>query len=82
MRRLRYNIAMSLDGFIARTDGSFDWIIQDSSTDFDALIAEFDTLLMERNTYEVLKAQESEDLFEKIEKNVVPNTLDRVIIRT
>ena len=26
MRRLVLNIAMSLDGFIARKDGSYDWI--------------------------------------------------------
>lgn len=26
MRRLVLNIAMSLDGFIARKDGTYDWI--------------------------------------------------------
>jgi len=58
MRRLRYNVAMSLDGFIADEDGGYDWIVQDPTIDFDALFAEFDTLLMGRKTYEVMARQE------------------------
>ena len=38
MRRLRYNVATSLDGFIARQDGTFDWIVEDSSIDFAGLV--------------------------------------------
>ncbi|MBS1192945.1 MAG: riboflavin biosynthesis protein RibD protein, partial [Nitrospirae bacterium] len=45
MRRLRYNVAASLDGFIAGVSGDYDWIVQDSSIDFDALFAEFDLLV-------------------------------------
>ena len=56
MRRLRYNVAMSLDGFIARADGSYDWIVMDEAIDFDALFAEFDTLVMGRKTFEVTRA--------------------------
>jgi dihydrofolate reductase len=48
---------MSLDGFIAGHKGEYDWIVEDRTIDFDALYGEFDTLLMGRRTYEVLRAQ-------------------------
>ncbi|MEQ1727171.1 MAG: dihydrofolate reductase family protein [Vicinamibacterales bacterium] len=57
MRRLRYNVATSLDGFIARTDGTFDWIVEDSSIDFAGLTSQFDAAVMGRCTYEVMKQQ-------------------------
>ena len=53
MRRLRYGVAMSLDGFIAGPNGKYDWIVQDPAIDFAAMFAQFDTLLMGRGTYEV-----------------------------
>jgi dihydrofolate reductase len=56
-RRLRYQVAVSLDGFIARPNGEFDWIVMDPSIDFAALFKEFDTAVMGRKTYEVLTAQ-------------------------
>lgn len=57
MRRLRYNCAASLDGFIADPDGGYGWIVEDASIDFDALYAQFDTFVMGRKTYEVMRAQ-------------------------
>ncbi|MFG6485655.1 dihydrofolate reductase family protein [Roseateles sp. BYS78W] len=57
MRRLRYNCAATLDGFIATADGGYDWIVDDASIDFGALFAEFDTFVMGRKTYEVMQAQ-------------------------
>ncbi len=56
-RRLRYQVAMSLDGFIAGPNGEYDWIVMDPSIDFAALFNEFDTAVMGRKTYEVLIAQ-------------------------
>lgn len=53
MRRLRYSVAASLDGFIAGPNGDYDWIVQDPAFDFAALWKQFDTLLMGRLTYEV-----------------------------
>jgi dihydrofolate reductase len=53
MRRLRYSVATTLDGFIAGPDGEYDWISFDASMDFLALFKQFDTLLMGRRTYEV-----------------------------
>ena len=50
MRRLRYNVAVSLDGFIDGPKGEYDWIVMDSTFDFEALFREFDTLIMGRKT--------------------------------
>ncbi len=52
MRRVRYSVAMSLDGYITDADGRFDWIVMDPEIDFGALTEAFDTLLMGRKTYE------------------------------
>ena len=56
-RRLRYQVAVSLDGFIAGPNGEYDWIVIDPSIDFGALFKEFDTAVMGRKTYVVLTAQ-------------------------
>ena len=50
-KRLRYQVAASLDGFIAGPDGSYDWIVMDPAIDFTALYGEFDTAVMGRKTY-------------------------------
>lgn len=57
MRRVRYSVAMSLDGYIAGPKGEFDWIVIDPDLDFGALFAEFDTFLMGRKTYETTQRQ-------------------------
>ena len=57
MRRVRYNVAMSLDGFIADEDGGYGWIVEDPTIDFGALFAQFDTLLMGRKTFEAVRQQ-------------------------
>jgi dihydrofolate reductase len=56
-RRLRYQVAASLDGFIAGPHGEYDWIVMDPAIDFKALYNEFDTALMGRKTYEMMTAQ-------------------------
>ena len=48
MRRLRYGVAMSFDGFIAGPNGEYDWIVSDPSIDFAAMFALYDTFLMGR----------------------------------
>ena len=58
MRRVRYQVACSLDGYIAGPNGEFDWIVNDPTIDFAALFAQFDTLLIGRRTYDVMAASE------------------------
>ena len=58
MRRLRYGVAVSLDGFIAGPKGEYDWIVRDAGIDFAAIYAQFDTLLMGRKTFEVAREQD------------------------
>lgn len=53
MRRVRYRVAASLDGYIAGPTGEIDWIVVDPTVDFVALYAEFDTVVLGRRTYEL-----------------------------
>ena len=55
MRRLRYCVAMSLDGYIAGPNGEYDWIPMDPDIDFAAITAQFDTYVVGRKTYEMAK---------------------------
>lgn len=57
MRRVRFSVAMSLDGYIAGPGGEFDWIVMDPDIDFGALMGAFDTVLLGRKTYEVTRGQ-------------------------
>lgn len=52
MRRVRYNVAASLDGYIAGPFGEFDWIPEDPTVDFGAIFARIDTVLIGRKSYE------------------------------
>ena len=62
MRRLRYSVAATLDGFIADLNGGYDWIVMDDSIDFAATFAEFDTFVMGRKTWEVSAAVDPADM--------------------
>lgn len=55
MRKVVYGVAMSLDGFIAGPNGEYDWIVQDPDIDFAALMGRFDTFLIGRKTFEVMR---------------------------
>ncbi len=57
MRRIRYGVAASLDGYIAGPNDEYDWIPMDPDIDFAALAAQFDTYLMGRRTYEMFASQ-------------------------
>lgn len=54
MRRVRYHVAMSLDGFIAGPRGEYDWLIADPAIDIAKLFSQFDTFLIGRKTFEVM----------------------------
>ena len=52
MSRIRFGVAMSLDGYIAAQGGEADWIVTDPDMNFVEFWSQFDTLLMGRRTYE------------------------------
>ena len=54
MRRVRYSVAVSLDGYIAGPHGEADWIIMDPEIDFAAMFEQFDTFLLGRRTFEAM----------------------------
>ncbi|HFI0303695.1 TPA: hypothetical protein ACGO2H_000414 [Streptococcus suis] len=56
MRRLVLNIAMSLDGYIARTDGSYDWIQGHGTTDYDTSL-QFDNEAFSNRVIRLLWAE-------------------------
>ena len=59
MRTITYGGAVSLDGFLAGTDGALDWL--HFSKDVQQIMQDYwkdvDTILMGRKTYEVSAAQ-------------------------
>jgi dihydrofolate reductase len=75
-RRLRYQVAASLDGFIATPNGGYDWIVMDPAIDFTALYKEFDTAVMGRKTYEVGKSQGATVAMPGIDVIVFSRTLE------
>jgi dihydrofolate reductase len=75
MRRIRYQVAMSLDGFIARPDGGYDWIPMDPEIDFAALFAQFDTALLGRRTYEVMAQSVGMEMLAGVQTIVFSTTM-------
>ncbi|MGI8656841.1 MAG: dihydrofolate reductase family protein [Pyrinomonadaceae bacterium] len=53
MRKVKLFIADSLDGFIARPDGSVDWLFMDADYGMTAFHKSIDTILFGRKTYDV-----------------------------
>ena len=75
MKKLRYIVAMSLDGYIAGPKGEHDWITPDPDVDFAALWAQFDTAIMGRRTYEIAKFRLGDKAFEAVKAVVVSRTM-------
>ena len=75
-RRLRYSVAVTLDGFIADPDGGYDWIIMDESIDFAKMFEEFDTFVMGRKTWDVSAQTEFVQMFGTSEVIVFSRTLE------
>ena len=55
MRLIRFGCAMSLDGYIAGPSGEYDWIVMDPDFDFSEHMAQFDTFLIGRKTFEAMR---------------------------
>ena len=53
MRKIRYQVACSLDGYIAVPNDEHDWIVMDPDIDFQALLGRYDTVLMGRRSFEL-----------------------------
>lgn len=62
MRKLILYIATSLDGYIARKNGDFDWLFTDDDYGYHAFMAGIDNVLMGYKTYEVLLGVEDYEL--------------------
>jgi dihydrofolate reductase len=77
-KRLRYQVATSLDGFIATPNGGYDWLVMDPAIDFKALYNEFDTAVMGRKTYDLAKEQANHGAMPGIEVIAFSRTLEPV----
>lgn len=75
MRKIRYLVAMSVDGYIAGPNGESDWIAHDPELDFPAMWAQFDTLLMGRRTYQAATSRLGESAFAGLIRMVFSRTL-------
>ncbi|KAK1974277.1 riboflavin biosynthesis protein RibD domain-containing protein [Colletotrichum cereale] len=74
-RRLRYNVAISLDGFIAPLNETAGSIVQGNNISFDDLYAQCDTFLMGRKTHDRMFRWVSRIRCENIPRKVVSKTL-------
>jgi dihydrofolate reductase len=74
-RRLRYQVAATLDGFIAGPGGEYDWIVMDPAIDFKALYGQFDTAVMGRKTYAIGAEQGASGMMPGIDVIVFSRTL-------
>src|SRR6202521_6160596 len=63
MRKIRYAVAMSLDGHITGPNEEYDWIGTDAEVDFAAFWSQFDMLLMGRRTFELAVRTRGEAAF-------------------
>lgn len=71
MRKLRYNIAATLDGYIASQDHTTTWIIEDPTIDFASLYGEFSTFIMGRKTYETMISFGDQNPLRNLEKEAI-----------
>jgi dihydrofolate reductase len=75
MRRIRYSVAMTLDGYVAGPKGEIDWIMMDPEIDFAALASSFDTMLLGRKTYEAARQQGGSPAMPGMQAYVLSHTL-------
>jgi dihydrofolate reductase len=74
MRRIRYGVGMSLNGFIADHDGKTDFLVSDPAYDSAPFFASIDTVIMGRLTYEEA-ARQGMRAYKGLQNYVVSTTL-------
>jgi dihydrofolate reductase len=52
LRKIKLFIACSLDGYIAKEDGSVNWLPENADSGYDQFYSSIDTVLMGKKTYE------------------------------
>jgi dihydrofolate reductase len=75
MRRVRYGVGMSLDGFIADDEGDTGFLVSDPTYDSAPFFASIDTVLMGRVTYEGAVRQGMR-AYPGLQNYVISRTLD------
>ena len=77
MRKIILALGISIDGYIARRDGTFDFLFmpKDFMHEFAAFNASIDTCIMGRKTYDVTKAQGEGGFGPKMKTYVLSRTL-------
>ena len=77
MRKIILGLGISIDGYIARPDGTFDFLFMpgDFMHEFAAFHASIDTGIMGRKTYDVSRAEGGGSFGSKIKSYVLSRTL-------
>ena len=75
MRKMILALGTSIDGYIARLDGTFDFLFMPRDFSMAEFFASIDTGIMGRKTYEVAKAQGEGGFRPKIKTYVLSRTL-------
>lgn len=77
MRKLKYYIASTIDGFIAHKNGSFDGFLMtgDHVSDYVAALQNFDAVLMGRKTYEAGMKEGITSPYPHMQQFVISRTL-------
>ena len=81
-------IATSLDGYIARPDGSVDWLTtraeQAGETGYDEFMSSIDTVVLGRNTYQLALTYDvwpyDGKQVEVLSSTLDPNADDRILV--
>jgi len=79
MQKLTYYVASTLDGFIAREDGSFSDFVWDDElvADYFATIETFSTVLMGRKTYELGLAEGKTSPYPSLQQLVFSRSMEK-----
>lgn len=75
MRKIILALGISIDGYIARLDGTFDFLFMPKDFSMAEFFASIDTGIMGRKTYDVAKAQGGGGFGPKLKTYVLSRTL-------